>query len=471
MRRYFVVRGGQTLSRQFQPPVRILLVALYSERHPAIGESHALAILGGCLETKLGSQIEVELVDLYAVQGDRRKILLDTIKEFQPHILGISTTYGSYEFLEDVYPDIQKVRVANPSLTVFGGPLATYVPRQFLEEIDPSAIVVIGEGDDAIVKITQKVLERSPVDTSIPNLIFFMDGQMLKTQRACINLHTLPMPKRKLSGEIFSMGGQVFLESSRGCSWGRCTFCNRGLIDLDNGEPWRRCTVERVVSDLKELQGRGVTEATFADEDFIGGDIQSAWYWFSNLFQACRDIKANLHYYVSVRPKSIYSAKWSNNELNISNKLWNMLRQFGVRKAFLGIESASESQLQRYGKSMEPEEAIGAIQMVRQSGMDNDIGFIIFDPLCTLNEIRENINFIKTQGIVGAISAVDNELRIHEGSRYLSLLRLEENKRGIQLFERPFCKSTLTYKPLCAYPTVRTLIEEVRVWREGWHRM
>ena len=95
----------------------------------------------------------------------------------------------------------------------------------------------------------------------------------------------------------------------------------------------------------------------------------------------------------------------------------------------MGIESGSQSQLKRYNKSHTIKESIEAINILRSLSITIEIGFIMFDPLCTLNEIEENINYIITNNLTAHISAITNELKIYHKASYKELLDKFELKK------------------------------------------
>jgi hypothetical protein len=95
----------------------------------------------------------------------------------------------------------------------------------------------------------------------------------------------------------------------------------------------------------------------------------------------------------------------------------------------------------------------------------------MFDPLSTLEEVRENCEFLLANDLQDVVSAIDNELRVQVGSRYERLLEIEEEKRQMQLFSRPPDRATLVYESQYADPEVAEVVKVVRQWRSGWNEL
>ena len=82
----------------------------------------------------------------------------------------------------------------------------------------------------------------------------------------------------------------------------------------------------------------------------------------------------------------------------LNDKTFALLRRFayaGLREIFIGIESGCDSQLIRYRKCSSREMNLRALARARELDVDVDIGFILFDPDMTLQELEENLDFIE----------------------------------------------------------------------------
>jgi radical SAM superfamily enzyme YgiQ (UPF0313 family) len=432
------------------------------------GESHGISVLAGCLENKQNLQLDaLRIIDMYALDYQRRdEILLQIIRDFQPTIVGISVPYGGYGYLKNLYPKLKILLGAPEHLVIFGGPIPTYLPEVILHEIDKSAIIVQGEGDEAIVKIIQNWLNHKSFE-GIPNVCYSCQGKIKCQERTLVDLSKVPTSYRKHIGLLVKKKAQIFVESSRGCSWAACTFCLRGLLDVKGTcDEYRRFPFDRLRADLLTLKNNGVQDISFSDEDFLGGEFSQCEQFVTSLEELTKIEGLQLRFDTSMTVRSIYSSKWREKELEERKNLLKRLKNIGLRKVFLGIESGSATQLARYKKDHTPDEAIKAVQTLCDLEISIEVGFIMFDPLCNLNEIEKNIHYLKKNNLVGFVSSLGSglELRLQVGSRYLAMLREAEQKLGLQLFERRFNFDTLTYPSIHVEPDVALVVSMVRSW-------
>lgn len=441
---------------------RLLLLALHSDLYPAIGETHGLSVIAGCVESTFPDDIiELRVVDMVGLIGDREETVLHTAEELRPTILGISTTYGSYDCLQRLYPELLKRCVATP-LIILGGVLATYIPDKLLTEIAPDAVIVCGEGDESFVAVIN-AWRQSESFSAIPNLMWKAGELITRNPRKLVDTTCVPAPSRKHVAQLYQRGAQLFVESSRGCSWAACTFCLRGLTDVDGkAREYRRFRPERLAQDVSTLAHMGVSSVTFADEDFLGGSTDQVE---SVLGEVCSVTRTHaVSFDASLTIRSVFSERRSLEENERRKQLLIRAKQSGMRKIFLGIESGSPSQLKRYAKGHTVNEATRSAEIVRGAGILLEIGFIMFDPLCTLEEIFENIRFLKANSLTGAASSVCNELRLQTNSRYLEKLVQHERNSGEKLSDCDLEPNTLAYAYRYKNALVEQLVGTVRRW-------
>jgi hypothetical protein len=111
--------------------------------------------------------------------------------------------------------------------------------------------------------------------------------------------------------------------------------------------------------------------------------------------------------------------------------MWHLLKRAGLARLFIGVESGSTSQLKRYGKGITPEQSIMALRILSSLGIEIRIGFVMFDPLMTFQELNENVEFLERQDAL-----VDPSKLEIENNRYSELFKLlhdDDFVRKIQL--------------------------------------
>lgn len=443
---------------------KIALVAIYSETFAMTGESHGVSVLAGVLRTHLGITSDNLLVlDMYAYDQNTRyaEVMLD-LKNFCADIIGFSCPYGSYEQFKKIYKQTVFQEFSSHPLVLFGGALPTYIPEKYLNEIDNMAIVIQGEGEEALCDIVRYKVSEIAL-TSISNICYIdsYSGKIVYNKRKQVDLSTSVPPYREHLAKLLERNAQIFVENSRGCAWGMCTFCSRKMLYDDSCNlSYRRFPLSRLRDDLLFLSSNGVKSITFADEDFCGSGLDE----MQEISDLLKLLDLNLSFDVSMNVNSIYCDKWSEAEKKRSKLLLRNLKSYGLRKVFLGVESGSINQLRRYNKKHSPDEAVEAIDILRANDIETEIGFIMFDPLCTRADVLENIMYLKKNGLADYASSLGSglSLRLHMDSPYLKLLDEYEFDNSISLYDKVYNNNDLNYRSHYANKDVNLLYEFVQ---------
>jgi hypothetical protein len=217
----------------------------------------------------------------------------------------------------------------------------------------------------------------------------------------------------------------------------------------------------RLSEDLRRLSALGVPAVTFADEDFLGGSLDDVETFAEGLAEIATRVDIP-PFDVSATIRSIHDAHDDPTSRRRKEENLQLLRDAGLRKIFLGIESGSPSQLRRYCKGHTVDECIAASKVVIGAGLRLELGFIMFDPLCTLAEIVENVRFLLDNDLAQYASGPTSELRLQVRSRYLPILERVEKELGRQLYDRNVEPNTLSFEYEYASDPVARLVATVR---------
>lgn len=450
--------------------LQVLLVGLFSTRYPAAGETHGLSVAAGAIHAEFSNDLTAfEVLDLVTIGREDTELIRDRIAEVKPNVLGLSVPYGTYDVLLNLMADI-RLQVDRGGLVIIGGALATYIGPRILDEIDNRIVIVQGEGDESAPAAIHAWRKATPLH-DVPNVLFTDDGTKVATKRSMTNPTSIVLPYREHLRQSIAQGIQVYSEASRGCSWAACTFCLRGLTDVKGtAKEYRRLPLDRIRDDMRKLRDMGADQITFADEDFIGGDSES----LSKLLDTIARVQAEdpdrrLAFDVSATTRSIFDESDSTYEKTQKLDRLHHLREIGLNKVFLGVESGSPPQLKRYAKGHTPAEIIVACRAVVDSGLRLELGFIMFDPLCSPEEIIENVTFLLDNKLAANVSGPTSELRLQVGSRYINLLTRAERQLGRQLFKRDVDPNTLSHDYVYANSEIGQLASAVKCWDQVTH--
>ena len=448
---------------------RAVLITLYSDKYPAIGESHGLSVVAGGLQAALPpSTLEMRVLDMVQWGEEDCTKVIELIHDIRANILAVGLPYGTFTSFEREYPAMLAALYGQDPLIVLGGPIATYLSETLLTDVAPEAIIIQGEAEHILPTIVERWLSRQPI--SDIRGIHYLDkstGTAVRVPRRLADLASSPAPFRGHILDIYSQGGQIFTETSRGCSWAACTFCLRGLTDIaGKGHEYRRRLPGVVATDLGRLHAMGITDVTFADEDFLGAFIPETQSFVDALQQS---ITSSPRLDASLTIHSVYSRRDSSDDRARREAILKKLAQIGLQKAFLGIESCSPSQLKRYAKGHTREEAVAAARLLQKLDIRVEIGVILFDPLCTLDEIEDSLAFMRANGLASLASGLSSSLRLQIASHYLSILNKYEVQHGRKLYGRKLDADTLSYPYKFVEPSVQTFYDSVELWNRRVH--
>jgi radical SAM superfamily enzyme YgiQ (UPF0313 family) len=398
-----------------QTSTRITFLSLVSPDHGgAIHESLGPEALAGHLMQNYGSNVNVTHIDfqLKRFAFDIKGVVSNMVEE-KVEIIGISVKIGSQKQLDELIKEIESVNWKDRKLPliVLGGVVPTF-SDEILVERYPNCIISRGEGEaawQALVEYSKGSIELN----DIPGITYIKDGSIVKTENVLIAPDELTLPARLLTKEISEMGGEVWLEYTRGCSY-TCGFCSRATLRGDGFAP--NSNVRRVVDDMEILQSMGITSVSFTDDDFLGSK-EDALALANELIRRGIRIKFSM----STRADHIYDEK-STGEINnpVSLELIRKLKEAGLEKVFIGLESGSPTQLKRYGKGISVKANLRALEILWQEGVEVVAGYIPIEPSMSLKELRENINFLRDTGMYKKVSNPLSELRVQKGSKLLN---------------------------------------------------
>jgi hypothetical protein len=160
--------------------------------------------------------------------------------------------------------------------------------------------------------------------------------------------------------------------------------------------------------------------------------------------------------HVSVRTDTIYrSGEPIRNQRR--REVWELLYEAGLCGVYLGIESGSPRQLRRYCKGATVEENLQAMQIMREIGLDVEVGFIFFDPLANLDDLEQNLDFISKTGLYKTSSRLFGSLRVQSCTPYYRVAQ----KRDLV---GKLCSDTLIHDSRFQDPDVAFVEETFSRW-------
>lgn len=348
--------------------------------HGGLSAPLNLAYLAAYLREKR-SDSEVKILDAEAY-GLTYEETVNHVKEFNPALLGITTTTPSFDVIIEL---IHRIHKKFPSLPIIlGGPHATGSPKE-CALTEGISTIVLGEGELTFLEIYDAVKGKG-VFHEIPGLCFREGNEIHFTEkRSLINdLDTLPFPARDLlpmhlyyspPTKSLSEGSVANIVASRGCPF-HCTYC---LSDFMWNGKYRYRSPENVVQEIEELvQTYGISEFNFNDDLFTANK--------KRLLRFCELIikkKLNIRWVCMSRADYIHP------------DILKFMKKAGCGKIAMGLESGSQKVLNAMNKQIDLPKSLEAVNEIKKAGIKVGVSFVMGHIGETEETIKETIKLAK----------------------------------------------------------------------------
>ena len=339
-----------------------------------------IAYIAGMLKHSFPNAV-TDLIDCPFQDINAEDMKKKTVAE-EYDVIGITTYF--YNFTEV----FKLVRFLNKQkrkpFIVLGGYYPTLHPKKTFD-IPGIDCICIGEGEYVFKELIETLMEKR--DWRGINGLSYMDEQnnlvQNKVDLLIEKLDELPRPYLASAPPYWFP-----LVSGRGCH-GHCTFCS--IIDYYQKVPGKRirkrCPVG-VVEELKEITDQYKNRIIWMMDDNFFSVLQFQPEWIDE-FVAQMQLR-------DVRCKFKIFARADEVDKDILMKL----KSVGLTGVVVGVESMLERQLKLYGKNLNPQVNRRALQIIRETGLWLDMGFILLDPFTTLDELKVNLQFLRDSPFV-----------------------------------------------------------------------
>jgi len=196
----------------------------------------------------------------------REEYILRKIEDEKPDIVAFSVYTESFSSHINL---ARKIKERIKTITVFGGSHATLVPDRVIahEVVD---IVVIGEGENVMVKVVEAMGKGYPLD-DIHNIYFKKNGKIIKSKFIpdLVDLDQLPYPDKELFAPYIKYSDDYLALASRGCPYS-CTFCSESHFNkITHNLNFRQRSVESMIGELSYMKAKyNIREIIFFDNIF-----------------------------------------------------------------------------------------------------------------------------------------------------------------------------------------------------------
>jgi radical SAM superfamily enzyme YgiQ (UPF0313 family) len=358
--------------------VRILLVSANQERLPDPVFPLGLAYLSGALrETRHPHR----LLDL-CFEEDCFPAMEKAIAEFDPQAVGLSirnvdnvaypNTHSYLPFHREL---VKHLRRLTRAIIIVGGSGFSLMPDSILEYLGAD-YGISGEGERTLPQLLDRLDEDLHAE-GLPGIhgASPSPGARAPTAPGCLPAHLLPRPDRtELDRQRYlQLGGMGNIQTKRGCSFS-CIYCTYPLIE---GREVRLRPPADVVEELA-LEREWGTDTFFIVDDIFNFPPHHA----KSICQGICDAGLKIRWSCYLHPQFV------------TESLLSVMKDAGCTSVELGIDSGSDDQLKRLGKSFTSSDIRRTSELCRKAGMPFCHSLIFGGPGEDRTTIRETLDLM-----------------------------------------------------------------------------
>lgn len=271
----------------------------------------------------------------------------------------------------------------------------------FYKEIDG---ILIGDAEETSLELANSMLNNNDFSWDIkikggiwrdPNSKKIINNSLRETKLA---LNKLPPPNRSI--EKREKAAIANLEMSRGCI-ANCSFCHIPIMHGLNNKTRRDFkNVKNVVDEIEMLHKQmGKNLFIFNDSVFWGTKSDD---------QLMQDFSIEL----KMRNLNIYFMIYLRSSPFPSKEILEMLKDSGLVRVFIGVESVSYEMLKLFRKGTKSDNWLETKKILEDLNISYHIGFMLFHPYSTLSDIEVNIDYLYKIDKIFRVGVILEKMRI-----------------------------------------------------------
>ncbi len=332
-----------------------------------------LAYLAAVVE-KAGHELRV--FDCPALGLDQ-EALKKKLEDFQPDLVGVTTMTPT---IQSALQSTRVTKEACPNAIVaVGGPHATFMDKQILNEESSVDVVARGEGEETLLELAQSATEAKKLQ-DILGIAFRKGKDAIQTpaRPAIKNLDDLPYPAYNLFAlNKYLLYGKLFLPviTSRGCPF-QCAFCTTSRI---LGKEYRARSPKNIVDELEHIENVYHADSFTFYDDTLTLDK-------GRIFRICDEIRAR-------HIKIPWDCQTRVDQVN--KEILTKMKESNCQQVFFGVESGCQTILDAVKKRTTVEQNEKAIRMAKEAGLFVSISIILGYPGETPEMLEETLDFIR----------------------------------------------------------------------------
>ena len=304
-----------------------------------------------------------------------------------PGVVGISVC-GGFQ-LGAAFTLARQIKEIEPRIhVVIGGAFFSTLPEVLLNLKTAGNLFrhvdafIFNEGEIPFLRLAREVLSGQP-PSAAPNV-------MLRRERALRYEPCCCLPPGEIAGPVFPDGAiekyfrpapRIPVEVSRGCYWGKCTFCN---LSSGSNARYRGLPIDSIFHTLRTLTRRH----------------RAAGVLFSTLAMAPKILRSVAAGLLQERMDLSWSA-WIRPEKTLTEADLDLFQESGCTSLAVTPESFGTNTLSRMQKGFELEHLVRIVGQLRDRGLCGEINIIPGFPGETPDDFMATMEVCRSLGLRG----------------------------------------------------------------------
>lgn len=360
--------------------------------------------------------------------------LAPRLRDAKVDVVGISVCFPGQ--LQPAYAFASRLRRALPGVHLTcGGPGITQMlirlqGQRLAHALGPFDSACVYEGEHTLLALCRALDEKRPL-REVPNVVLRdkLMGARWLAGHGMEDLKALPAPdfdglplERYLAPKLV-----LPYDPTRGCYWGKCTFCHYGLAEVGTAA-YRERDVACVVEHLKALSAKHGTKHFYFSQDSVAPKT------IVKLAQAILDAGLHIRWATDLKPEKYLTPERA-----------EVLRKAGAVACALGVESGSERVLRLIDKGAPPKVVGDVIDRLSDAGIAAEAMCFTEFPTETHEEACETLDFLADRKeklavyIVGEFGLTHGSLVAQTPAKFgiEETWELEGDRLGLGIFFAP----------------------------------
>jgi radical SAM superfamily enzyme YgiQ (UPF0313 family) len=360
--------------------------------------------------------------------------LIPRLREANVDVVGLSVCFPGQ--LQPAYAFALKIKQALPDVHVTcGGPGITQMlirleGQRLARALGPFDTACVYEGENTLLNLVRAIEAKKPL-RECANVVVRdrLMGARWMAGHGMENLKVLPSPDFDGMPLAQYLAPQLVLpyDPTRGCYWGKCTFCHYGLAEVGTAQ-YREREVAAIVAHLGALKAKYGTKYFYLSQDSVAPKT------IVKLAQAIVDADLEIRWATDLKP-----------EKYLTQERADVLRKAGAVACALGVESASDRVLALIDKGAPIAVVSNVMSRLSNSGIAAEAMCFTEFPTETADEALSTLEFLDAKRddlavyIVGEFGLTHGSLVAQDPGRFgiRETWELEGDHLGLGIFFAP----------------------------------